>query len=116
MHLCLNVTADASGPGAVLLRALEPAEGLDLMRERRGPRVADVDLCRGPGRLAQALGVTREMNGMPFLDLFEIAPPSKAPLVVTAPRVGISRDVHLPWRFVLEGSRFVSSPRPKPVT
>jgi DNA-3-methyladenine glycosylase len=111
MHLCLNVTANATGPGAVLLRAVQPTEGLALMRERRGA-VKDLDLCRGPGRLAQAFGVTRDMNGREFLDLFELTSPDEPPAVVAGPRVGISRAVELPWRLCLQGSRHVSSPRP----
>ena len=111
MHLCLNVTADERAPGAVLLRALEPIAGIETMQERRGTTTLR-DLCRGPGRLAQALGVTREMNGRPFLDEFALRLPDEAPDVVTAPRVGITRAVELPWRFCLRGSRFVSDPRP----
>ena len=112
MHLCLNVTADATGPGAVLLRAIEPTEGLEIMRERRGG-VADRDLCRGPGRLAQAFGVTKAMNGEPFLDLFELRAASLPVEIIAGPRIGISRAVELPWRLCLAGSRFVSSPRPR---
>ena len=111
MHLCLNVTADATGPGAVLLRAAEPTAGLDVMRERRGG-VADRDLCRGPGRLAQAFGVTKAMNGEPFLGLFDLQRPTSPPEIVAGPRIGISRAVELPWRLCLAGSRYVSAPRP----
>jgi DNA-3-methyladenine glycosylase len=107
MHLCLNVTADATGPGAVLLRALEPLEGLDVMRSRRGVEAVR-DLCRGPGRLAQALGVTRAMSGRRFLDDFALERPARPVSVVTSPRIGISHATELPWRFVLEGSRFAS--------
>lgn len=111
MHLCLNVTADENGAGAVLLRALEPLEGLAVMRRRRAG-VADRDLCRGPGRLAQAFGVTREMTGRAFLDEFAVELPGEAVVVVTSPRVGISRAVELPWRYSLQGSVHVSAPRP----
>lgn len=111
MHLCLNVTADAAAPGAVLLRALEPVAGIETMQARRATTSLR-DLCRGPGRLAQAMGVTREMNGRPFLDEFSLRPRDAPADVVTGPRVGITRAVELPWRFCLAGSRFVSGPRP----
>lgn len=111
MHLCLNVTADARGAGAVLLRALQPTEGLAVMRRRRGVE-RDLDLCRGPGRLAEALGVTASMSGRPFLELFELAAPETPPDVAATPRIGISRATELPWRLVLAGSRWVSGPRP----
>lgn len=111
-HLCLNVTTDARGPGAVLLRALEPLGGLEVMRRRRNG-VRDRDLCRGPGRLAQALGVTRAMSGEPFLGVFELEPPGTRVALIASPRVGISKARELPWRFSLSGSPFVSDPRPR---
>ncbi len=111
MHLCLNVTADAAGPGAVLLRAIEPGAGIERMRARRSG-VDDRDLARGPGRLARALGITKDMTGAEFLDLFRLSPPPRPARVVTAPRVGITRATALRWRFCEAGSRFVSDPRP----
>lgn len=110
LHLCLNVTADARGPGAVLLRALEPVDGLDVLRKRRG-QVPDRDLCRGPGRLAQALGVDLSLNGDSFRAHFELEPPRARPEVLSTPRIGISRATDLPWRFVLAGSPHVSGRR-----
>ena len=95
---------------AVLVRALEPTHGLEEMRARRG--VEDVRLlAAGPGRLAQALGVTRAHDGLP-LDRppFELLARAEAPPVVAAPRVGITRAAEEPWRYVVRGSRFVSRP------
>lgn len=113
IHWCMNfVCWDGAPGGAVLIRALEPTHGLGVMAERRlasDPRA----LCSGPGKLCQALAVTREHNGL-ALDRapFELAPgPSKG--VVTGPRIGITKAVDVPWRFGEAGSRFVSRPFPK---
>jgi len=114
IHWCANVVACGEGVGAaVLLRALEPTAGLDVMRRRR--RVDDVRLlCSGPGRLAEALGITGAHDG---LDLgsppFELLPPGRRVEVLTGPRVGITRARELPWRYALAGSTFVSRPRPR---
>jgi DNA-3-methyladenine glycosylase len=112
IHWCLNVVCCESGHGAgVLLRALEPLEGLDQMRERRGVEPASL-LCAGPGRLAQALGITRAHDGMaldaPPFSL--ILPGQPTADVLVGPRVGISKAVAMPWRFGLAGSRFLSRP------
>jgi DNA-3-methyladenine glycosylase len=115
MHECMNVTAGPPGHGsAILLRAAEPLDGVDELRVRR-PGVPDLDLCRGPGRLAKALGVDRSMNG---LDLFADdrlwlepgRPPAKGEIAV-GPRIGIRKAVTHPWRFWERGSRYVSAPR-----
>jgi len=111
IHWCLNVVCGAPGHGAgVLIRALEPTDGLDRMAERRGtaePRL----LCSGPGRVGQALGVTRALDGLPVdAPPFALEPPALPRPVVTGPRIGISRGVDRPWRFGLAGSRFVSRP------
>ena len=100
----------------MLIRALEPVAGLERMRERRGMDNERL-LCAGPGRLCQALGVTREHNNLP-LDAppFLLLPPDHAlpahePIVVLAgPRIGISKAMELPWRFGVAGSRFLSKP------
>lgn len=109
IHWCLNFVCREAGHGAgVLIRAIEPTHGLDLMRERRG--LQDVRLlCSGPGRVGQALGITRELNGS-RLDRkpFQVLAASQAPAVVTGPRIGISKAMDVPWRFGLAGSRFVS--------
>lgn len=115
MHWCLNFVAHDDAPGsAILIRALEPTRGLDRMAERRGtasPRL----LCAGPGRLAQALGVTREHNGLP-LDAppFALLGAEEPPDLLVGPRIGISRAVELPWRFGLAGSRALSRRFPAP--
>jgi DNA-3-methyladenine glycosylase len=112
LHWCLNFACREEGHGAgVLIRALEPLAGLELMRARRGLDEERL-LCSGPGRLCQALGVTREHNNLP-LDQppFQLLAHAGPPLLVLAgPRIGISKAVDLPWRFGLAGSRFLSRP------
>ena len=114
IHWCLNLVCEAEGsPAAVLVRALEPAHGLERMRERRG--LDDLRLlCAGPGRLCQALGVTGEHDGL-RLDAapFQLVPASQAPQVVVGARIGISRAAELPWRYAVAGSRFLSRPIPR---
>jgi DNA-3-methyladenine glycosylase len=115
LHWCLNFVCREPGHGAgVLIRALEPVTGLDLMRARRGlqePRL----LCAGPGRLAQALGISRAHNGM-RLDTapFELLPSIEPTIVVDGPRIGITKAMDVPWRFGLAGSKFLSRPFPPP--
>ena len=111
-HWCLNLVCGVEeGAGeAVLVRALEPTAGLEAMAARRGladPRL----LCAGPGRLAQALGVTGEHDALP-LDLppFELRPRLAALPVIAGPRIGISVAVERPWRYGLAGSRYLSRP------
>jgi DNA-3-methyladenine glycosylase len=109
VHWCLNLVCEDEGTAsAVLLRALEPSHGLDVMRARRGfddPRL----LCSGPGRLCQALGVTRVHDGLP-LDRppFRLESSVTDLEVVARPRVGITRAAELPWRYAVAGSRYVS--------
>jgi len=111
IHWCLNFVCRENGHGAgVLIRAIEPTAGIECMQQRRG--MDDLRLlCSGPGRLCQALGVTREHNGM-RLDApsFELLPAPRALDVVSGPRIGISKAVDVPWRFGLAGSRFLSQP------
>jgi len=109
IHWCLNLVC-GDGPGsAVLLRALEPTIGLGEMSERRGTNDIRL-LCSGPGRLGQALAVTREQNGL-RLDAppFELIPGDPVEVVV-GPRIGITKAVDVPWRFGERGSRFLSRP------
>ena len=114
IHWCLNLVCEAEGvANAVLVRALEPTHGLDAMRLRRGledPRL----LCSGPGRLCQALGVTREHDGL-ALDRppFELLSAEGPVEVVRGPRIGITRAAGLPWRYAEAGSRFLSRPLPR---
>jgi DNA-3-methyladenine glycosylase len=111
IHWCLNVVCEQEGAAsAVLIRALEPTFGLDEMRKRR--EVDDPRLfCSGPGKLCQALGVTREHDGLP-LDRppFELRPRQDAVDVITGPRIGITQAAELPWRYGEAGSRFLSRP------
>ena len=112
MHWCANVSCGAVGEGvAVLLRALEPVAGLALMRAARPKAKTDRDLCRGPARLAQAMGISGEHDGLsvrsgPFRILDDGTPPPMLP--VAGPRIGISRAVHEPWRWHVPDNRFVS--------
>jgi DNA-3-methyladenine glycosylase len=114
IHSLLNAVCEPDGEAAaVLIRALEPTAGLETMRARRGDR-PDGELCSGPGKLTEALGIGLERNGTdlsqdPFLLLGPEGPP---PGVVTGPRIGITKAVDLPWRFSAAGSSFVSRPRP----
>jgi DNA-3-methyladenine glycosylase len=111
IHWCLNFVCREDGHGAgVLIRALEPTAGIERMQQRRGMDKLRL-LCSGPGRLCQALGVTREYNDM-HLDAppFELLPAPKRIDVVSGPRIGISKAIDVQWRFGLAGSRFVSHP------
>jgi DNA-3-methyladenine glycosylase len=114
IHWCMNfVCAEVGEADAVLLRAVEPTHGLDAMRARRG--VDDERLlAAGPGRACQALGVTREHDGLP-LDRppFALHAREDEPEIVTGPRVGISKAVELPWRYGLAGSRYLSRSFPR---
>jgi len=116
MHHCMNVVTGSTGEGsAVLLRAAEPLEGLEEMARRRGtndPRA----LCSGPGRLCRALGIDRAENGLDLvrgrlLWLLEGAPVAPGTISV-GPRVGITSGTDRPWRFSVQGDRFVSRARP----
>jgi DNA-3-methyladenine glycosylase len=115
IHSLLNAVAEPDGQAAaVLIRALEPTAGLEEMRARRGNR-ADAELCSGPGKLTEALGVGLDANGAdlaedPFLFL-----PREGDWrgeIVAGPRIGITKAVEKPWRFCLAGSPFVSRSRP----
>lgn len=115
IHWCLNVVCDEAREGcAVLIRALQPTHGLDAMRERRG-MANDRLLCAGPGRLCQALAVTRAHDHLP-LDAapFRIVPAEGPADIAQGPRIGISKAVDHPWRFAERGSRYLSRPL-KPV-
>ena len=114
IHWCANVVCAEDGVGAaVLLRALEPTAGLDVMRERRGVDAVSL-LAAGPGRLTQALGITNAHDGLDVRRRpFELEPPPGAVNVIESPRVGITRATDRPWRYSLEGSSFVSRPRPR---
>jgi DNA-3-methyladenine glycosylase len=112
LHWCANIVCEKAGRGAaVLLRALEPTDGLDEMRARRG--VADVRLlCAGPGRLTQALGLTREHDGADLTrPPFALVPPAAPVPIERTPRIGITKAVEKPWRYVEAGSSWSSRAR-----
>ncbi len=118
IHGCLNIVCREAGHGAgVLVRALEPLEGLDVMARRRG-LAADTPgqlrlLCSGPGRVGQALGISREHDGMRVDRLpFRLLAAHGDEAIVCGPRIGITRAMDRPWRFGLAGSRFLSRPFP----
>jgi DNA-3-methyladenine glycosylase len=109
IHWCLNLVCEGEGTAAaVLLRALVPEHGVEEMKRRRGlddPRL----LCSGPGRLCQALGVTRAHDGLPLDEPpFELRERTGDVDVATGQRIGISRATDRPWRYGLEGSRYLS--------
>ncbi len=109
IHWCLNLVCEDEGvASAVLVRALEPTHGLGPMRARRGldePRL----LCSGPGRLCQALGITRDHDGLPLeRPPFELREREVSPEIVAGPRIGISHAAELPWRYGEARSRFLS--------
>jgi DNA-3-methyladenine glycosylase len=111
IHWCVNfVCAPVGVADAVLIRALEPTQGLAEMTQRRGLDDERL-LCAGPGRLCQALGITREHDGLP-LDRppFCLEQRTERPEIVRGPRIGISRAADLPWRYGLAGSRYLSRP------
>ena len=109
IHWCLNFVCGADGvPDAVLVRALEPTHGIAAQQARRG--VEDLRaLCSGPGKLCEALGVTREHDGL-ALDRapFRLEERAEVPEIVTGPRIGITRATELSWRYALRGSPFLS--------
>lgn len=109
----LNVSAEAAGIGAgVLVRAVEPVDGVALMQARRGTQVLR-DLARGPGRLATALGIDRTLDGVDLCaegPLFLARDGAPAPVIGASVRIGITRDADRALRFYVRGSRFVSGP------
>ena len=111
IHWCLNFVCESEGSAsAVLIRAIEPLEGLAKMRRRRG--LSDERLlCSGPGRLGEALGITHALNGL-TLDRppFELIARKTKPEIVTGVRIGITKAAELPWRYGLAGSHFLSKP------
>jgi DNA-3-methyladenine glycosylase len=116
IHSLLNFVCEPEDEAAaVLIRALEPTTEIEKMRTRRGKARSDLDLCSGPGKLTEALGITLAQNASrldraPFLLL---PPEGDPPPVVTSPRIGITKAVDRPWRFSAAGNRYVSRPRPR---
>jgi DNA-3-methyladenine glycosylase len=116
IHALLNAVCEPEGEGAaVLIRALEPVDGVALMRARRGVDRVE-ELCSGPGKLTQALGIGLDLNGSSLLDgpiRIEPSPEGVAvPELVVGPRIGITKAVELQWRFCARGNRHVSRPWP----
>ena len=112
-HWCLNLVCGEDPGNAVLIRALEPTAGLEVMAERRGthdPRA----LCSGPGKLCQAMAITRAQDGL-ALDRrpFGFRMRTEDPAIAIGPRIGITKAADLPWRFGLVGSKFLSRPFPR---
>ncbi|HVY51902.1 MAG TPA: DNA-3-methyladenine glycosylase [Devosia sp.] len=110
IHWCANIVC--GGASAVLIRALEPTDGIARMQRRRGMEELRA-LCSGPGKLCQALGITGSLDGS-MLDAppFSLTLPVAAAPVAVGRRIGISRAVEIPWRFGIAGSPFLSRPLP----
>jgi len=109
LHWCLNFVCDKDRPGsAVLVRALEPSDDLETMQRRRG--LADIQrLCAGPGRLCQALGIDKRLDGLPANQApFALSAARGVQPVESGARIGISVGTETPWRFCLAGSRYLS--------
>jgi DNA-3-methyladenine glycosylase len=116
IHSLLNAVAEREGVGAAgLIRALEPVAGLDVMRGRRGV-ARDDELCNGPGKLTQALGIGLSLNGTSLVDgpieVLRREPGAREPRIVIGERIGITKAADLPWRFCDADSRHVSRPWP----
>jgi DNA-3-methyladenine glycosylase len=113
VHSLLNAVCEPEGEGAaVLIRALEPVEGIELMRARRGVERLE-ELCSGPGKLTEALGVGLDLNGTSLLDgPIRIDGPGTQTAVDVGRRIGITKAAELEWRFCARGSRHVSRPWP----
>lgn len=110
MYYCLNFSADRDGPGAVLIRAVEPVRGIEEMNRRRGTE--DIrKLASGPGRLCQAFGIDLRHNGNRIGREIKVKKCNKALEVVSSPRIGISQATDLEWRFYARGNLFVSRMR-----
>jgi DNA-3-methyladenine glycosylase len=109
VHWCINLVSAGEGRAeAALVRALEPTQGLAAMRERRGLEAARA-LCSGPGKLCQALGISRDHDGLPLDEPpFEVLARGAEPELAIGPRIGITRAVDQPWRYGLAGSPFLS--------
>ncbi len=111
IHWCVNFVCEPKGSAsAVLIRAVEPTQGIATMRRRRG--LSDIRLlCAGPGRVCEALAITRAHNGLALDEPpFELRTRQGEVEVVSGVRIGITKAADLPWRYGLKGSRFLSKP------
>jgi DNA-3-methyladenine glycosylase len=108
LHWCLNFVCEEGS--AVLIRALQPTDAIEVMAQRRG--ISHLKrLCAGPGNLCQALSVTGTMNEWPLLaQPFSLQMPAQMPVIVNGPRIGITKAVDQPWRFAVAGSPYLSKP------
>ncbi|HSQ20412.1 MAG TPA: DNA-3-methyladenine glycosylase, partial [Blastocatellia bacterium] len=107
MYYCLNFTTDRDGPGAILIRAAEPTKGLELMSQRRSTTDAR-KLASGPGRLCQAFAIDLSLNGERIGRRLKVKPRIRTPEIASSKRIGITRAMHLEWRFYDRSSPFVS--------
>lgn len=112
MHYCCNVVTGSVGHGsAVLIRAVEPVEGIELIREMRRSGVSDANLTNGPGKLCQAFGIDKALNGHDLREVplrLILQPPIPASQIIQTTRIGITQARDRLWRFYLKGNRFVS--------
>jgi len=111
-YYCLNVTTEKEGtPGAVLFRALEPIEGIEAMQKNRGTKSLS-NLTNGPGKLTQAMNITKKQNGLDITieeELFIYDPEEREiPEIVSAKRIGVKAGLDKPWRYYIKNNRFVS--------
>ncbi|MDH4199391.1 MAG: DNA-3-methyladenine glycosylase [Spirochaetia bacterium] len=116
MHYCMNIVAEPEGiAAAVLIRSLEPLEGIEMMQKLRGNKIECKNLCNGPAKLCQAFDITKQQNGY-FLegkDIFISDAPSIAEQdIVITTRIGISQGKELPWRFYIKNNMYVSKTIP----
>lgn len=111
VHTCMNIVTGQKGEGqAILLRALEPTIGLDVMMRRRGTTKL-TNLCSGPGKLTQALGIGLTLSGTTLGETLRLRPPRNPynpNQLVTGPRIGITKALHHPWRFLIRDNPHVS--------
>jgi len=109
MYHCLNIVSGKEGEGeAVLIRALEPVQGIETMQRRRKTKKAE-NLCNGPGKLTQAFGITKKHNNTSLIDSpLQICDSRKKPEICTSTRIGLTAGKELELRFFIKGSRFVS--------
>ena len=110
MYYCLNITTDKHAPGAVLIRAVEPIEGIDAMRKLRGVDSV-TNIADGPGKLCQAFGISKKFNGTHIGDILKVyeGEETSPNQIGSSPRIGISQDTELHWRFFLKNSPFIST-------
>jgi DNA-3-methyladenine glycosylase len=114
MHFCANITTNKDAIGAVLIRAVEPLEGIEKMEERRGT-VDSKNLASGPAKFCKAFGITTAENGLPVAGDFALydAPELAKDKIGVSGRIGISSGKELPWRFYIKGNKFISKSEPK---